>query len=66
DGHKPGEFVVDLQKTMTTICNNLIAAGVLLPAETERYKNQLRTYDPVQLIKVLITSHELREYSEGG
>lgn len=66
DGHRPGEVTLDRQKVMETICNNLIKAGALLPAEKERYKNLLRTYNPIQLIKVLITSHELREYAEGG
>ncbi len=66
NGHRPGEVVIDRDKTMNTICQNLIKAGVLLPAETDRYKKLLRTYDPIQLIKVLITSHELREYAEGG
>ena len=64
--HRPGEVSIDRHKVMDTICNNLIKAGALLPAEKERYKNLLRTYDPIQLIKVLITSHELREYAEGG
>lgn len=66
DGHKPGEFVIDRDKTMNTICQNLIKAGALLPAEIERYTKLLRTYDPIQLIKVLITSHELKTYAEGG
>lgn len=66
DGHKPGEFIIDRDKTMNTICQNLIKSGVLLPAETDRYKRLLRTYEPVQLIKVLITSHELKTYAEGG
>lgn len=66
NGHRTGEVVIDRDKTMNTICQNLIKAGVLLPAETDRYKKLLRTYDPIQLIKVLITSHELREYAEGG
>ncbi|MBA7606767.1 hypothetical protein ES703_13917 [subsurface metagenome] len=56
---------MDRGKVMNTICQNLIKAGVLLPAETDRYKKLLRTYDPIQLIKVLITVHELLEYAEG-
>ena len=66
NGHRPGEVVIDRDQAMNTICQNLVRAGVLLPAETDRYKKLLRTYDPIQLIKVLITSHELREYAEGG
>ena len=66
NGHKPGEVILDRDKTMNTICQNLIQAGALLPAEVDRYKKLLRTYEPIQLIKVLITSHELREYAEGG
>ena len=57
---------LDRNKVMGTICQNLIRAGVLLPAETDRYTKLLSTYEPVQLVKVLVTSHELREYADGG
>ena len=59
-----GPFIFNRNTTVNTICRNLVHAGVLLPEEIHRYKQTLLTYEPVKLLKVLITSHELREYSQ--
>jgi len=58
--------LIKRDKVQATICRNLIKAGVLLPVEVDRYTGVLATYHEITLLKVLITSHELREYSEGG
>ncbi|MBA7621319.1 hypothetical protein ES703_28679 [subsurface metagenome] len=66
DEHKEdwAELKLDRVTTTNTICRNLVAAGVLLPAEVERYKGVLREYDALRLVEVLIESHQLRETHE--
>ena len=64
--HKTLETYFEPEATMETICENLITARVLLPAEKERYKAVLRRYDPTTLIKVLIESQMLVEAHKGG
>ena len=46
-------------KAQTT--ENLITAGVLLRSEAARYEKVLDTYDNIQLTRVLLVSHQLRE-----
>lgn len=46
------------------ICNNLVAAGVLREDETPRYLQQLEKYEHMELIRVLVYSHELKELDE--
>jgi len=58
------ELRLDRVTTSDTICRNLVAAGVLLPAEVERYKGVLAKYDPLTLVSVLLESHQLRETHE--
>jgi len=43
------------------ICDNLVAAGVLLEDERARYLQQLEKYEHQELIRVLIYSHDLKE-----
>ncbi|MBA7500013.1 hypothetical protein ES704_02765 [subsurface metagenome] len=65
DEHKDwAELRLDREKTANSICQNLVAAGVLLPAEVERYKGVLRKYDALKLVKVLLESWLLRETHE--
>lgn len=40
---------------------NLITAGVLLRGEAARYEKVLDTYDNIQLTKMMVVSHQLRE-----
>lgn len=58
------ELRLDRENTTNTICRNLVAAGVLLPEEVERYKDKLAKYDPLTLVKVLLVSRELLEAHE--
>ncbi|MBA7515994.1 hypothetical protein ES705_08039 [subsurface metagenome] len=58
------ELRLNQDKTINTICQNLITAGVLLPEEQERYKGVLRGYDAVKTVKVLRVSHELRDATQ--
>ncbi|MBA7524811.1 hypothetical protein ES705_16955 [subsurface metagenome] len=62
--HKPFEIRLDQEMTINTICRNLVAAGILLPEEVDRYKGVLAKYDPLTLVKVLLESHLLREAHE--
>ena len=65
DEHKDwAELRLDRETTSNTICRNLVAAGVLLPEEVERYKGILREYDALTLVSVLLESHQLRETHE--
>jgi len=61
DKQKWLELRLEQGKVINTICQNLIAAGVLLPEEQERYKALLRGYDAITTVKVLLTSWQLRE-----
>ncbi len=58
------ELKLDRVTATNTICRNLVAAGVLLPAAVERYKGVLREYGALKLVEVLIESHQLRETHE--
>ena len=40
---------------------NLITSGVLLRGEAARYEKVLDSYDNIQLTKMMIVSHQLRE-----
>ncbi|MBA7644658.1 hypothetical protein ES703_52402 [subsurface metagenome] len=40
---------------------NLITAGILLRGEAARYEKVLDSYDNIQLTRVLLVSHNLRE-----
>ncbi|GAI69158.1 unnamed protein product [marine sediment metagenome] len=62
--NKPYEIYLDQEQTMETICENLISARILLPAEKDRYKAVLRRYDLITIVKVLIESHMLKEAHE--
>ena len=65
DEHKDwAELRLDRVSTTNTICRNLVAAGVLLPEDVERYKGVLQKYDPIALVSVLLESHQLRETHE--
>ena len=46
--------------TAQTIAN-LITAGVLLRSEADRYEKVLDSFDNIQLTRVMIVSHQLRE-----
>ncbi|GAI67758.1 unnamed protein product [marine sediment metagenome] len=58
------ELRLNQDRTINTICQNLITAGILLPEEVERYKGVLRGYDAITTVKVLLESHLLREAHE--
>ena len=65
DEHKDLALLrLDREKTINTICRNLVSADILLPSEVDRYKAVLQTYDPITLVKVLLESHQLREAHE--
>ena len=66
DEHKDfAEIKLDRTTTADNICRNLVAAGVLLPEEVERYKKDvLQKYNPITLVSVLLESHQLRETHE--
>ncbi len=59
------ELKLDRVTTTNSICSNLVSAGILLPAEVDRYKALLQTYDPLTLVKVLLVSKEHRAALEG-
>jgi len=47
------------QQATETIISNLIQAGVLLRSEAVRYRGVLKTYDNINLLKVLFYSQIL-------
>ncbi len=58
------ELRLNQESTINTICQYLITAGILLPAEQERYKKVLRGYDAITTVKVLLESYLLKEAHE--
>ncbi|GAI66264.1 unnamed protein product [marine sediment metagenome] len=58
------ELRLEQGKVINIICQNLIAAGILLPAEQERYKKVLRGYDALTTVKVMLESWLLKEAHE--
>ena len=60
NGNGKGAWL-DPEDTKTQICDNLVAAGVLLEDETRRYRQVLGKYDFNELLRVLIYSHDLKE-----
>ncbi len=59
-----GEVRINRERTIETIVTNLIKAGVLLPEETSHYRETLKSYDTLTLVKVLLESHLLRDTHE--
>jgi len=55
------ELSVTREGTKAQIFENLISAGVLLRSEITRYGKVLDSYDNLNLERVLIASHWLRE-----
>ena len=61
------ELRLEQGKVISTICQNLITAGVLLPEEQERYKAVLRSYDAITTVKVMLVSWQLKvAHEEAG
>ncbi|MBA7546097.1 hypothetical protein ES705_38480 [subsurface metagenome] len=64
DGNgEKGEMQLSLtrERAKAQTIENLITAGVLLRGEAARYEKVLDTYDNIQLTKMMIVSHQLRE-----
>ncbi|MBA7527491.1 hypothetical protein ES705_19667 [subsurface metagenome] len=64
DGNgEKGEMQLSLtrERAKSQTIENLITAGVLLRGEAARYEKVLDTYDNIQLTKMMIVSHQLRE-----
>ncbi|MBA7542364.1 hypothetical protein ES705_34685 [subsurface metagenome] len=64
DGNgEKGEMQLSLtrERAKAQTIANLITAGVLLRGEAARYEKVLDTYDNIQLTRVMIVSHQLRE-----
>ncbi|MBA7532978.1 hypothetical protein ES705_25213 [subsurface metagenome] len=64
DGNgEKGEMQLSLtrERAKAQTIENLITAGVLLRGEAARYEKVLDTYDNIQLTRVMIVSHQLRE-----
>ncbi|MBA7548237.1 hypothetical protein ES705_40685 [subsurface metagenome] len=64
DGNgEKGEMQLSLtrERAKAQTIENLITAGVLLRGEAARYEKVLDSYDNIQLTRVMIVSHQLRE-----
>ncbi len=63
DNGKKDQMRLNLTRERATAqtIENMIAAGVLLRSEAAKYEKVLNSFDNIQLTKVLIVSHQLRE-----
>ena len=58
---KPMELGLTRERATAQTIENLITAGVLSRGEAARYEKVLDSYDNIQLTRVLLVSHQLRE-----
>lgn len=49
------------EKAIQTTINNLIQAQILLPNETDKYRDKLTSYSDNELLTTMVESHMLRE-----
>ncbi len=63
DNGKKDQMRLNLTRERVTAqtIENLISAGVLLRSEAARYEKVLDSFDNIQLTRVMIVSHQLRE-----
>ena len=65
DQDQPINLDVTREGLKSTICQNLVQAGVLRSNEAPRYRKILDLQDNLALLKIMLHSHMLREDSGG-